>query len=140
MEASALLQKGIVEAGNQIQRTLIGLTDAEIDFRPHDSAMSVGEHVTHLTESYLAVQAESRGESHEWGTFKSSQTELAGLLDEMWAQRDLAIATLSETDASLSNGIFFFALHDGYHIGQLCLLRQAMDPTWSSFSIYGEGA
>jgi hypothetical protein len=140
MEATALLHKGIVETGNQIQRTLLGLTQDAVDFRPHDSAMSVGEHITHLTESYIAVQAESRGETHDWGSYQSPLNDLSGLLAEMWTQRDLAIASLNETDEALTNGLFFFALHDGYHIGQLCLLRQAMDPTWSSFTIYGEGA
>jgi hypothetical protein len=138
MDGMALLQRGIDESEGQLRRTLAGLTNATIEFRPHPSAMALGEHLVHLIESYIAVQAENRGETHEWGSFHTDLKDFDELVAELFVQRKLAVDTLTKAEAILVNGLFFFAHHDAYHIGQLCLLRQAFDKNWSSFSIYSE--
>ena len=136
MDALSLLTKGIAEVSYQIDQALLGLGDDALDFRPHSTALSLREQYEHLTEVYLAVQALSKGETFSWGAFKSEATTVEALRTEMQAERQRAVATVTDTDGSIGSGLSFLVIHEGYHVGQICTLHHAFDPSWSSFAIY----
>ena len=138
MDGKSLLDSSISGAGTQLTRTLAGLTDEALDFRAHPSAMSLREQLVHLSECYLAMEAEVKGQEYDWGSYKSDLTTVNELVADLFARRRVAtdIALSNEEPAAMLTAVSFLVLHDAYHVGQLCLLRQAFDPEWSSFAIY----
>ena len=138
MDATAIVNAGIEAAGSQLTKVISGLTDEQLDLRPHPAAMTLREQLVHQTEAYIAMQADAAGAEHEWGSYKSTLNTFDELQTEMFAQRQTAVdAVLAKGDeAVLKSALFFLVLHDGYHIGQLCTLHIALDPEWNAYSIY----
>jgi uncharacterized damage-inducible protein DinB len=138
MTAAELLRTQIDDAGYQLGKVLEGVREEDLDTKVESISMTLRQHVEHLCESYVAAATELHGGHHEWGTFALPNRSIATLLDTFnQVRNDTAQKLLSaEGDQGLHLASAYIVLHDGYHVGQLCALRQAIDSSWSSFSIY----
>jgi hypothetical protein len=102
------------------------------DFRLHETALTARETLAHLVECTVAYDQISRGEKPDWAPYEGPM-EMESLWSEFWERRpDFPI----EGDEAMQLHLEFVAFHEWYHIGQLCLMRQAFDPEWKSSSIY----
>ncbi len=101
--------------------------------------MSAAQTVSHLTETYIAVQEHFEGKQHEWGSYKSETNDPIELMDKMWAEREKAVAAVlscdDEGDAT-KTATEYIIMHDPYHVGELVTLRLHFEPNWDAYSIY----
>ena len=76
--------------------------------------------------------------SHAWGTFEVNEPDLVKLI-ELWRsmRASALVACLQDDDHRLTAAIDYIALHEEYHVGQLCLMRLRAEPGWDGESIYG---
>ena len=61
------------------------------------------------------------------------------LVGYVLTQRDAVVAKLdgSASEEVVKHAFDYVALHDCYHVGQMCTLRLTLDPEWNAYSIYG---
>lgn len=128
------------ETEAMLAQTFKGLTNENAGTKI-GGMMTPKETVAHLAECYIAAKKETQGEKHEWGTYKPSNDSWDNLLDELGQTRKEAVDAIlaSGDDKALHAATEYVIGHDHYHIGQLCAMRMAMDPTWDSYSIYEQG-
>ncbi len=127
------------DAGFQLEQVFLGMPEAAVDRKLSPNGMSPREILQHLTECYLAFQEESRGEKHDWGTYKAPDTAWEAL-HRSWAEARAESARIAQEtdDPNLqAKAIELLALHDAYHVGQLSLIRLDVEPDWNMYSIYG---
>lgn len=138
MTAKELALHNVADTGYQLEMVFKGLSDADWDFKVNDTAMSPRELAAHLSDCYLAYDRSQRGEPHEWGSFQSKATDGPSAYAEMLAHRATAVKWLDDaaTDKALKESSAYIALHDAYHVGQMCLTRLKLDPAWDGYSIY----
>ena len=117
---------------------LHGLNESSIDFKPTPRAMSIRDHVAHLTECHFACEEYLRGEDHEWGSYVPPNPEFKAIVSRYFETRTHAIELLinSESEKALEMLSDFIVLHEPYHIGQMSLNRQGNETEWDSFSLY----
>ena len=138
MTALELLTEQLDGTAKMLATLLDGIDEKDLDYKPHESMMSVRQHLLHLSESYTACLAELRGGSHEWGSFELEDKSLANLTATARKLRAEAVAlilSVGNQDA-IRTGSGYILQHDHYHIGQISAVRQAVEPSWSSFSLY----
>ena len=138
MDAKDLFSSTIDDAEHQLRQVLAGLDEAAFDRKLAPSAMSPRETVAHLAECYVAAQKHARGESHEWGTHRTSGQSAPALVEEMFLERGKAkeAALASSDPESLKEMLAYTSSHDYYHVGQMCMQRLAFEPDWNAYSIY----
>ncbi len=138
MTAKELLEFQLDDAGYQVQKGFDGLPDDVYEQKVSPEAMTPLDMLEHLTEAYMAVIAESKGEKYEWGSFKVEDRSPANL-KSLWSdyRTRACAAVLDKGDAaSLKSGHAYIVGHDYYHVGQICELRLKADPSFDAYSIY----
>jgi len=141
MTANELLNKQLKDVSFQLEKVLSGVTEDALDFKIAPSAMTIRQLVEHLCEVYTALEAESRGASHSWGTFRVEDKSWSNLTTQFTSLRSKAIeiASAAEDDKALLSASAYIVAHDFYHVGQIATLRLATDSTWDPYSIYNHG-
>jgi hypothetical protein len=141
MTATELLNKQLDDVTYQLDKILEGVKESDIDFKIAPTVMSTREQVEHLCEVYTAVEEESRGVDHAWGTFSIEDKSWANLTSQFAALRAKALEIVSgaEDEKALIGASGFMIGHEYYHIGQLATLRIATDSAWNPYSIYRHG-
>ncbi|MER3414413.1 MAG: hypothetical protein C4341_09345 [Armatimonadota bacterium] len=134
MDGTAL--HAIEIAGRQLEACWAGLSLSGWDATPLPNILSPRQLAEHLCDCYRAAIAALKGESHDWGTYRLSD---GGDPLEAWRrERAAAIEAIRTGDPEKAPhvGLEYLALHDAYHVGQLCAVRLALDPEWDAYSIY----
>lgn len=141
MTANELLKKQIEDVSYQLSKVLEGVDESALDFKIGPTAMTIREIVEHLCEVYTAVETESKGASHEWGSFSIEDKSWSNLTVHFQALRAkaLEIVEAAEDEKAILNASAFVVAHDYYHVGQIATLRLATDPAWDPYSIYNHG-
>jgi len=141
MTANELLNSQLQDATFQLEKVLEGVEEKDLDFKLASTSMSIRELVEHLCEVYTAVEVESKGETHSWGSFSIEDKSWANLTDQFKSLRStaLTIASGASDDNAILSASAFIVAHDFYHVGQLASIRMATDPTWDAYSIYNHG-
>ena len=138
MDTHQLLNYQLDRVKGQLTKVTADLTEDQVDFRPVANMYTIRETLHHLSDTYVATQVLAAGGTPEFGTFKFEDASWSGHLAEAFSLRGAAIDSLmaSKEDSSLTTTSDYILLHDAYHVGQLATLRNALDPEWSSYSIY----
>ncbi|MBL8088381.1 MAG: DinB family protein [Chthonomonas sp.] len=135
---NAAILAAVDDSGYQLDQSLAGLSGADLDAKALPSMMSPREHMEHLYEVYHACIVMSQGGSHEWGSYTLPDDVKADIANRWRAKRDEAVAMIKGSDdpkvEEMACG--FILQHDGYHVGQLCAHRIALDPGFNPYSIY----
>ncbi|MBX3097631.1 MAG: DinB family protein [Fimbriimonadaceae bacterium] len=139
--SQSLAKKVLDDSGFQVSQVFAGLKNEDWQQRLLPSTMSPQEVIHHLTECCKAASHRiTQGTEFEgWG-----KTTMAGTTPEEWMEefnacRAQAISAGLEEDNERHQMtlIDLLALHEAYHVGQLCTLRLQIDPDWNYLSIYG---
>jgi hypothetical protein len=138
MNAQELIQYQLKTVGFQVERCFEGLPVALYEATVHHTAMSPRLILAHLLEVLEAVDLQLEGKDPQWGGYQANTTPFESLLKQYTARRKDTITRALESSEPqhlqiLSN---YIVLHESYHVGQLCGLRMAQDPTFDPFSIY----
>lgn len=138
MTANDLLNKQLDDVSYQLDKVFEGVSEADLDFKVAPAAMSIREIAEHLCEVYTAVETESNGGSHSWGSFSIEDKSWSNLMEQFHALRAnvLAIASNASDEKAVLNASAYLVAHDYYHVGQLASLRLATDSGWDAYSIY----
>lgn len=141
MTANELLNKQLEDVTYQLGKILEDVKESDVDFKVSDGSMSMRELLEHLCEVYTAVEEESRGIEHNWGTFAIDDKSWSNLMAQYKTLRAKAIELVSGAtdEKGLVSASGYIIGHDFYHIGQLATLRIATDPSWDPYSIYRHG-
>jgi hypothetical protein len=141
MTANELLNKQLEDCSYQLDKVLEGVAEKDLDFKVTPTAMTIRELVEHLCEVYTAVEEETRGASHSWGSFSIEDKSWQNLKAQLSALRSRALQIVrdAQEDKALLSGSAFLVAHDYYHVGQLATLRLATNPEWDAYSIYNHG-
>ncbi|MBS1723853.1 MAG: hypothetical protein JSS66_12975 [Armatimonadetes bacterium] len=138
MTAQDLARHAMDETGHQLFKSLDGLSADQWDAKADAHLMSPRETVSHLCDCYAAYRAAQQGGTYEWGSYKLAATDGDGMIAELKSNRDAAIASLGPAgeEKALKDSMAYIALHDAYHVGQICALRLKLNPAWDPYSIY----
>ncbi len=137
MTTNEFVVRQIRDTGNQVRKSLFDLPEEHWNARINDQAMSPAETLAHLTECLLAFQASTEGREHAWGSYAPSDTGPQGLMNAWEAERGKVLEMAeSLSEEHLGHASDFVALHDAYHVGQLCNLRLLLNPEWNAYAIY----
>jgi uncharacterized damage-inducible protein DinB len=130
------LTHALEATAKQVHACLSGLSADHWDAKPLAPIGSPREIVNHLCDVYRAVVAQAQGSEYEWGSFALPPG--SDPLSVWREERNRAVESLAKADAEAATnlGIQYIALHDAYHVGQLCAVRLALDPEWDAYSIY----
>ena len=138
MTAAELTRYQLEDSGFQLERCLEHLTEGQLDARAAPQGMSARDMVEHLCEAYQAFVASAEGKKYSWGTFSIQDKSKENLLKTFREERQRAVqAAMTRTDEKdLKNAYAYLTAHDAYHVGQLCLVNLAANPSWDPYSIY----
>jgi hypothetical protein len=123
----------------QIEAVFLALPENLWDQRLNDQSMSPSETMAHLTECCLAMQTTLAGGEHEWGSYTAKSSDPEVLMNNWRIERDKArkaMESAGEEHEACHAAIEYLALHDAYHVGQLCAFRLSHNPDWDAYSIY----
>jgi len=137
MGSENLLTKTLDDSNFQLEQVFKDMPEAAWHDRLTDHGMTPQEVLSHLAEAYVAYGKHLQGLAHEWGTF-TLEGNVQERLDAWRKHRQEAIeaAVSSGKEGSDHAAMEYLALHEAYHLGQLCLLRLKHDPQWDPYSIY----
>lgn len=138
MNSVQMVLKAIENSGRQIEKAYEGLSEAEYDKKLCDSAMTPREILEHFCECYHNAVPYADGIEPKWGAFSIEDKSAANLWKVFAETRQRAVqkAQTLEGEKLFEIGMGFLAMHDAYHVGQLCQLRVHLDPSWNAYSIY----
>ncbi len=124
----------------QLTQCVKGMPESAMDARATPDGMTPRDMLEHLCECYEAYMAICDGKQWNWGSYKAPDRATAPLVETWKATRQKAVSRcLGSDDAQArENAMHYIALHDAYHVGQLCLIRLAAQPEWDAHSIYRE--
>ena len=136
--SSDVLKIALDTSGHQLRKCYEGISERAMDSSAGPAGMTARQMLEHFSECYEAYIAECEGRKYEWGSYKAADTSAGALLKAFQETRDRAVslALSSEKPEVRSNALHYVALHDCYHVGQLCLIRLADDPSWDAYGIY----
>lgn len=121
----------------QLRACLTGLTDDQYKSMPVEGMMSAKDLVMHLMDCYQAVEDMANGVEHQWGSYASPDTgidfDIAKLFEARAKAASIAESKLGEKPSYARD---FIIAHDYYHVGQICWMRQKLDPSWTTYEIY----
>lgn len=137
MDALALTLWTLEDSGNQLFKSLDGLTGDGWG-RSNGGSMTPKEMLVHMTDCCQAFLAARDGKEYDWGSYQATSTDPDQLLATLKADRAKCIEALQtwNDDKALQAAMGYLALHEAYHVGQICLIRLAIDPEWPPYSIY----
>jgi len=138
MEAKELAFKAIENSGRQIEKAYEGLPEADYDKKVSDSAMTPREMLEHFCECYHNAVPYADGIAPDWGSYSIEDKSTANLWKVYAETRKAAVEKVLTLDGPklAEIGMGFMAMHDSYHVGQLCQLRIYLDPNWNAYAIY----
>lgn len=138
MDAKELLVKAIESSGRQIEKAYEGLAEADYDKRLCESALTPREVLEHYCECYDSAITSANGLEPDWGSYHIDDKSMANLWKTFAETRQAAIQKVLGLDGPklFEIGMGFIALHDAYHVGQVCQLRLHLDPSWNAYAIY----
>ncbi|HMS55749.1 MAG TPA: DinB family protein [Fimbriimonadaceae bacterium] len=139
MTISELIRMECDSVGVKVRKTLEGMEEAHYGFKVTPQAMTPAETLEHLAECYVAFQKIASGEQHDWGSYSAPDKSPAALMANWEAERAKAVAFALSDDSHAEHAHDFISAHDHYHVGQLALIRMAVDPSWDPYSIYQAG-
>jgi uncharacterized damage-inducible protein DinB len=133
-----VLKAALDATGNHLSKCLDGLPETAMDARAAPDGMTAREILEHLCECYDAYSVISEGKEYAWGSYKAPSHQTAALLENWRESRDKAVAKglASKEPKAREDAVHYIAIHDAYHVGQLCLIRLAAEPGWDAYSIY----
>jgi hypothetical protein len=138
MTAKELLQIQFDDAGYMLDKAFDGI-DESLDAKLTEQSMSPRELAAHLAECYTAILSETKGEKHQWGSYKPQSSEWPALWNEVKDLRARATEAAVNKEGWEAHANGFGPAHDYYHVGQLVALRLTKDPEWDPLSIYNWG-
>lgn len=104
---------------------------------PFEGMMSIRAQVVHVAEAYLAIEAGSKGEKYEWGSYGDPGGSFESVVATVNGLRENAVSiALEHLEEHPEYARDYLAAHDYYHVGQLVSLRSALDKEFNPFSIY----
>lgn len=122
-----------------IKVTLEAWPSEAFDKKATAASMSAKETVSHLAECFVAVEAALDGLEYQWGAPPDLGERPQEVSEEFFRRRSSTAARLvAAGDKGATLGVDYLAMHEQYHIGQLCLLRMEFEPGWNAYSIYGD--
>lgn len=128
----------IDDTGFQIETALGTVSEEHLDSKALPTMMSARETMVHLYEVYQAFLTEASGGKHEWGAYEVPAEIQADIRNQWIAHRkkavEVALATEDENVAKMA--MAFIAVHDAYHVGQVCANRIALEPDFNPYMIY----
>lgn len=146
--ARAVLLEQLQRLGRQVEAALSKVTEAQAGYKPVPALMSILSTLEHLSENNLMVAAAMEGRPFSYGEFVSAAADLPAAIAEWRETRRAALDACrlraDDDQVTPSFGTYdvltfislAFSEHDAYHLGQICYLRQAADPSWDMYSIY----
>lgn len=140
MTVKELLGKQMEASGFQLSKCIEGWPADCFDEKLTPDTMSLRITLIHLTEVYIAVQKQCRGEDHEWGSYSPSSSAEELVMENMHEERKKAVDAilgLDDEEKAAHIALDYIILHDAYHVGQLCSLRLRIEPEWNMYVIYG---
>jgi hypothetical protein len=139
MTTSDLLKYELEQVGLQIDRCIVGMSEAGLDTKCSPNGMTPREILIHFADCYEAFLAHARGEKYAWGRFKLEDTSTDNVRRVYVEARARAVevALSAEYDHIVQAAYDYIIGHDNYHVGQLVLARMQSDPDWNADSIYG---
>lgn len=138
MEAKELVSKAMETSGRQIEKAYEGLPETDYDKKICESAMTPREMLEHLCECYHNAVPYADGVEPDWGNYSIADKSTANLWAVYAEIRKAAMEKALTLDGPklVEIAMGFIALHDTYHVGQLCQLRIHLDPNWNAYAIY----
>lgn len=137
MSSNNFLSKSLEECDFQLRAVLTGYPATHLDTKVAPTAMSVRESVEHLAMVYHATNLIAHGETFDWGSgWSTGITDFNQLMEKMFDLRLVAIMACMRTPDQHEIAMDYIAMHDSYHIGQLCLMRMSVDSAWDPYSLY----
>lgn len=134
-----LLESVLSTSGRQLRAAYSGLPESLAETKVIEGGMTPAQMLEHVSEAYMAFIAKADGREHQWGSYRAEDRSFDGLRAEAFRLRDQAVAVaLSRGDDEqlAEAAVDYLALHDAYHVGQICALRVAHDPAFDPHSIY----
>lgn len=134
MDATAF--HAMESTARQLEACWAGLSNEDWERSPVATLRAPREVVEHLCDAYRGGVAALNGESYDWGSY--SLPEGADPVTIWREERAKATNAILAGDPEKATHIAmeYVALHEAYHVGQLCAVRLALDPDWDAYSIY----
>ena len=136
MDAKQFLAIQLDDAGYQLEKCFQGISEAAMNLKVCDAAMTPRDILVHLGDVYKAFLVIQAGEKYEWGSYQPSEVSW-GEVSEM-RKAAVSSALASEGDEALKMANAYVLAHDYYHVGQVCLARVQTEPDFDPYSIYRE--
>lgn len=78
------------------------------------------------------------GAEPDWGNYQIDDKSTDNLWKVFKETRQTAIQKVQALEGPklFEIGMGYLALHDAYHVGQVCQLRLHLDPNWNAYAIY----
>ncbi|KAA0237101.1 MAG: DinB family protein [Armatimonadetes bacterium] len=133
-----------------------GLTPQQWDAKPYPNVKSPRETLEHLVISDRVCPVLLQGTEPDYEAYRPegelSPEQLLDLLRSTHAERmswlkeftegksaDDTIRTVYSGEQSLASQLIDIATEDWYHIGQVSLVRQGVDPAWDYYAAFYSG-
>ena len=117
-------------------KTFEGIEEGNADFKT-GNLMSPREQAVHLCTCYMAAKDLADGSKPNWKAYEVEDPRFPAVLERLRLLRQTALESFGSDDESIKHADEFLVGHDHYHIGQMCAVRLAMDPSWDPYCIYG---
>lgn len=136
MDARELLAWALEDSLYQVEKSYEGLAD--FDYKLNSIAKTPREILTHFCETCEAFVTEANGGTHTWGTYSLPPMEPNELMAKYRKLRAEAseVALMATDPKMIKKASEYLVSHESYHVGQLCLIRLAIDPNWNAYSLY----
>jgi hypothetical protein len=122
------------ESRIQLEMSIEGLPSELENQRLGEHTMSPKQTIVHLSEVYVAYQGFIVRKKYQWGSFQPrSENFLVCFAEALELREKLVKEILAAKQFRIGVDV---ALHDQYHVGQICQLRQSKDPTWDWKALY----
>lgn len=137
----SLLKSALQSTNYQITKVFEGFSDerGEFDIRICPEAKTARETLEHLCDCYQGFMEMSHDKEYVWGSFHAENQSTSQLLETCHELRkkaeNFALSHAHDPKAA-EFALGMLSLHEAYHVGQMCLLRIRVDPTWNPYSIY----
>lgn len=136
MSSNPTLDYALATALVQVEKTFEGMPATALSDKLTPDGMTPHETLGHLTDCCHALVAATEGKEYEWGSFQSAKQDFEGRLAEFRQVRAVAAARAA-VKGMANEALNYLALHEAYHVGQMCLLRLRHQPDWNLYAIYG---
>lgn len=122
----------------QVEKVFEGLTPEQMTEKITPLAMTPDEQMEHLCEVYHAFLLTADGGKYEWGnSYSTGLSSLPEKMEFLKSQHDIVVNKTEQNPELLGEKVCDFILsHNGYHVGQMCLVRLNLNSDWNAYSIY----